>query len=147
VPGIASEANVTISPLAGKRVLVVEDEALVAILLEECLSDFGCIPVGPCNSLAKALEAVETETFDLAVLDINLNGEKVYPVAYALAERHIPFLFVSGYGNTGIPPDRNDWKVCTKPFKTDNLAAMLLAVMLAGIPRAVADRGSCRRKC
>jgi DNA-binding NtrC family response regulator len=128
--------------LAGKRVLIVEDEALVALLLEEVLSEFGCIPVGPCNSLTKALEAIGTETFDLAVLDINLNGEKVYPVAYALAERHIPFLFVSGYGATGeaaIPLCRSDWKVCAKPFKINNLAEMLLAVMLAGTPRAIAD--------
>jgi CheY-like chemotaxis protein len=128
------EANMGASSetLAGKRVLIVEDEALVALLLEISLSDFGCIPVGPCNSLAKALQAVETGTFDLAVLDVNLNGEKVYPVAYALAERHIPFLFVSGYGQNALPPGRSDWKVCVKPFKTNDLAAMLLAVMLAG---------------
>ena len=60
----------------------------------------------------------------------NLNGEKVYPVAYALAERHIPFLFVSGYGENALPPGRSDWKVCVKPFKINDLAAVLSAVML-----------------
>jgi two-component SAPR family response regulator len=125
------EANMSATPqtLAGKRVLIVEDEALVAFMLECFLAEVGCIPVGPCNSVAKALEAVWTEAFDLAVLDVNLNGEMVYPVAYALAERHIPFLFVSGYGKSAIPPGRNDWKVCVKPFTIDDLAAMLVAVI------------------
>jgi CheY-like chemotaxis protein len=120
---VASEA------LAGKRVLIVEDEALVALLIEDVLADFACVPVGPCNTLATALAAVETETFDVALLDINLFGEKVYPVAYALAERHIPFLFVSGYGEAGVPPDRRDWKVCAKPFKINDLVSMLSAVI------------------
>jgi DNA-binding response OmpR family regulator len=124
--------SVPLQTLVGKRVLIVEDEALVAFLLEASLEEFGCIPVGPCFSVAKALEAVGTETFDLAVLDVNLNGEKVYPVAYALAERHIPFLFVSGYGIDAIPPGRSGWKVCVKPFKIPELAAMLLTVMLEG---------------
>ena len=116
--------------LAGKRVLIVEDEALVAFMLEDALAEFGCIPVGPCSSVATALKLIGAETFDLALLDINLNGEKVYPVAYALAERHIPFLFVSGYGNDGLPPGRSKWKVCMKPFTFNDLAEMLLAEML-----------------
>ena len=119
--------------LAGKRVLIVEDETLVALLLEDTLADFGCIPVGPpCNTVAKALEVVGAETlpFDLALLDVNLKGEKVYPVAYALAERHIPFLFVSGYGEKALPPGLSDWKVCVKPFTVSELAAMMEAVVL-----------------
>jgi DNA-binding response OmpR family regulator len=122
--------------LAGKRVLIVEDEALVALLIEEALSEFGCVAVGPCSTLAEALGAAATETFDLALLDINLFGEKVYPVAYALAERQIPFLLMSGYGAAGIPPDRrDDWKLCAKPFKVNELAAMLSALMVDASPR------------
>jgi DNA-binding response OmpR family regulator len=115
--------------LAGKRVLIVEDEYPVALMIEDFLIEFGCTPVGPCGTVARALDAVMAETFDLALLDVNLDGEMVYPVANALAERHIPFLFVSGYEEDVIPPGRSDWKVCTKPFRGDDLAAMLSAVL------------------
>jgi DNA-binding response OmpR family regulator len=88
--------------LIGKRVLIVEDETLVALLVEDFPIEFGCIPPGPCGSVAQALGAVSNKTFDLAVLDVNLDGEKVYPVADALDKLHIPFLFVSGYGDEAI---------------------------------------------
>ncbi|MEA2773389.1 MAG: hypothetical protein QOD93_6351, partial [Acetobacteraceae bacterium] len=75
--------------------------------------------------------AARTETFDLAVLDVNLGGEKVYPVAEVLAERHIPFLFLSGYGDEAIPPGHSDWRVCAKPFKGNDLAIMMSAALEA----------------
>lgn len=114
---------------AGKRVLIVEDESLVAFLIEEYLADAGCDTVGPFGSVAKALEAVRSETFDLAVLDVNLNGERSYPIADALEERGIPFLFLSGYGDTGIPSGRCDWKVCAQPFRGNDLTGMLAAIL------------------
>jgi CheY-like chemotaxis protein len=117
--------------LVGKRVLIVEDELLVALLIEDLLVDLGCSIVGPCSSVAKALEAARIEAFDLAVLDVNLRGEKVYPVAEVLAERHIPFLFLSGYGDEAIPSGRSAWKVCAKPFKGDDLAEMLSALLVS----------------
>jgi DNA-binding response OmpR family regulator len=117
--------------LIGKRVLIVEDELLVALLIEDFLAELGCSVLGPCGSVAKALDAARTETFDLAVLDVNLGGEKVYPVAEVLAERHIPFLFLSGYGDEAIPPGRSDWRVCAKPFKGNDLAIMMSAALEA----------------
>lgn len=119
--------------LASKRVLVVEDEALVAMLIEELLEDCGCSVVGPCSSVATALKAATTEAVDLAVLDVNLRGEKVYPVAEALSERHIPFLFLSGYGEEAVPVGRSEWKVCPKPFRSNELIAMLQAALAAAV--------------
>jgi CheY-like chemotaxis protein len=119
--------------LVGKRVLIVEDELLVALLIEDFLEEFGCSSVGPCGSLQKALDAVREEVFDLALLDVNLDGEKVYPVAELLTQRHIPFLFLSGYGDEAIPPGRTDWKVCAKPFKGNELAEMLSAVFVSAV--------------
>lgn len=116
--------------LAGKRVLIVEDEMLVALLIEDLLADLGCITVGPFRSVAHALEAARTEDLDLAVLDVNLDGERVYPVAEMLADRHIPFLFLSGYGEEAIPPGHSEWKVCAKPFKSEVLVHMLSAVLV-----------------
>lgn len=115
--------------LAGKRVLIVEDELLVALLIEDILIEFGCNTFGPCGTLEKALAAASSETLDLAVLDINLAGERAYPVAEALERRNIPFLFVSGYGDEAIPEGHETWKVCAKPFKTKDLTRMLEAAL------------------
>lgn len=120
---------VTPPELAGKKVLIVEDELLVALLLEDFLLDMGCSTVGPCGSIESALEAARDWTFDLAVLDVNLDGEQVYPVAEILAQRHIPFLFLSGYGDEAIPLGRIGWRVCAKPFKGQDLARMLSATL------------------
>ncbi len=117
------------SSFAGKRVLVVEDEALVAMLIEDFLVEFGCDMVGPFGTVASALEAARAEAFDFALLDVNLQGDKVYPVAELLTERHIPFVFLSGYGDGAIPPGRPAWKVCAKPFRVNDLAALLSATM------------------
>jgi CheY-like chemotaxis protein len=117
--------------LAGKRVLIVEDESMVAMLIEGLLEECECSIVGPCGTFEKALEAARTETFDLAVLDVNLRGTMVYPVAELLSERHIPFLFVSGYGDDAIPPGHDAWRVCAKPFKGNDLVKMMSAALLA----------------
>lgn len=90
-------------PFEGLRVLVVEDEYLVALLLEEDLRSAGCVIVGPCTTLAAATTAGLREPLDLAILDVNLNGEMVYPLADQLAARGIPVVFLSGYGAGHFP--------------------------------------------
>lgn len=114
------------SALCGLRVLLVEDELLVAVMVEDLLLDEGCIVVGPFARLREAIEAAGNEALDLAVLDVNVAGEKSYPVAEMLALRRIPFLFVSGYGQAAIPADRPGWCACPKPFRSGELVEMLL---------------------
>jgi DNA-binding response OmpR family regulator len=126
--------------LAGKRVLIVEDELIMALVIEDFLQECGCILVGPCGNVAQALDAVRAGTLDLAVLDVNLDGEMVYPVAHALAERRIPFLFMSGYGEDAITSGQDNWRVCAKPFAGDELVAKLAAVL----ENASAPQGSPR---
>jgi DNA-binding NtrC family response regulator len=111
--------------LAGRRILLVEDEVMVAMLLETILEDEKCTTVGPFGDVSSALAAARRETVDAAVLDINLAGEMVFPVAEALAERGVPFLLLSGYGATALPQDRRHWPVCDKPFKSDELVSVL----------------------
>ena len=111
--------------LAGKRVLVVEDEMLVALLVEDILAEAGCIVIGPFARVRDALAAVKTEVVDLALLDVNVAGEKVFPVAHALEKRGVPFLFVTGYGQDALPRDRPDWEACSKPFFPEQLAKRL----------------------
>jgi len=115
--------------LEGLRVLVVEDELLISLLIEDILADRHCAVIGPFDRLAGALQAAKAEAFDLAVLDVNVAGEKVYPVAEILAARCIPFLFLSGYGQAAVPKNRPEWRVCKKPFRLEDLVTMLEAQM------------------
>lgn len=112
--------------LNGLRILVVEDEAAISMLLEDMLMDFGCEVVGPAARLASALEMVERETFDMAILDVNLAGDPVYPVAEALARREVPFVFSTGYGGGGIKDPYRDRPVVQKPFGQQELKRTLL---------------------
>lgn len=98
------------------RVLIAEDEFLAAILLEEELRLAGWETVGPFYTLAQARSAVEIEQFDLALLDINLNGEMVYPLARELRARGIPFIFLSGYTTRDLPKEFQDHPRLSKPF-------------------------------
>ncbi len=117
--------------LAGCRVMVVEDEFLVAMLLENILQDEGVIIVGPFGRVLPAIEAAERAELDLAVLDVNVAGEKIHPVAEALSRRGVPFLLLSGYG-AAAAPDHPDWPVCSKPFDRKALLKRL-SLLLAPI--------------
>jgi CheY-like chemotaxis protein len=88
----------------GRRILVVEDNFLVATLLAEILESVGWQVVGPVAHLAAALDAAASEGFDAAVLDVNLGGQTVYPVAEVLDARRVPFVFVTACGREALPP-------------------------------------------
>ena len=105
--------------LRGVKVLVVEDEYLVATLMEDMLASAGCIVAGPIPRLALALDAASKEACDVAVLDVNLAGERVYPVADILAQRNVPFVFVTGYGV--LPGEYANRPRLCKPFKMADL--------------------------
>jgi DNA-binding response OmpR family regulator len=107
------------------RVLVVEDEYLVAVLIKEILESAGCVVMGPIPRLSEALDAVKHETYDAAVLDVNLAGERIDPVAKALSCRDVPFIFVTGYGTGGLPREFNERPRLCKPFKITDLLAQL----------------------
>jgi CheY-like chemotaxis protein len=112
--------------LTGLRVLVVEDEMLVSLLIEDILADHECIVVGPFARVSDGLAAARTLPLDAAILDVNVGGAKVYPVADLLAARGIPFVFLSGYGQNAVPQDRPEWRVCGKPFRERDLIRMLV---------------------
>lgn len=120
--------------LQGRRILVVEDEALVAMLLEDALIDAGCSVLGPCASVDKALALLRQERPDAAVIDLNLGGETSGPVADALAENGVPFLVATGYGAEGLPPGHESVPVLTKPYDPAELIDRL--AQLCGEPPA-----------
>lgn len=107
------------------RVLVVEDEAMVSMLIEDMLDDLGYEVAAVAARLEAAREAAETASFDLAIVDLNLAGRATYPVADRLAARRIPFAFVTGYGATGLQPEYSDVPVLQKPFRTEDLGRIV----------------------
>ena len=103
--------------LQGRRVLVIEDESLVAMLLETILDDMGCAVVGPESNIDDGLISATTEpSLDAALLDVNVAGREVFPVAEALKARGVPFVFSTGYGEAGLPEHWRGNPTIQKPF-------------------------------
>jgi DNA-binding response OmpR family regulator len=111
------------------RVLVVEDEMMVSMLLEDMLAELGCTPVGPVTSIEPALKLIENAGFDVAILDVNLNGDETYPIADALAAREIPFLFASGYRAVRLRDEYRGIPSLQKPFDQQELERTLAAAL------------------
>jgi len=110
---------------AGLRVLVVEDEMMVSMLIEDMLTDLGCAIVGPASRLDEAMELARATEFDCAVLDVNLGGQPIFPVADLLRERGRPFAFATGYGDAGLRDQDRGAPVLQKPFREGDLARVL----------------------
>ena len=107
------------------RVLVVEDEAMISMLLEDMLLDLGAEAVGPAGRLDQALLLAIQADFDVGLLDINVDGRVVYPVADVLRHRNIPFIFATGYDPRDLPQRFAGCPTLTKPFSYEALAGML----------------------
>ena len=112
--------------LEGRRVLLVEDEAMIAMLLEDMLADLGCLVVGPAYAINEAMEfAASAEAIDVAILDVNLAGKPVFEVADALRARKVPLIFSTGYGEHGLRSEDKGSPVLGKPFRAEELASAL----------------------
>ena len=113
------------------RVLVVEDELMIAMLFESILdASSECTVIGPFARVKLALEAARNEPLDAALLDIHLAGEPVFPLADLLAERGVPFAFITGYNKDVLPPLYRDRPLLQKPFRPQAVLATL-AMMIA----------------
>lgn len=111
--------------LSGRRVLVVEDEMLILLMMEDILADFGCEDVSSASSVPKAMELIDGQTLDLALLDMNLDGVETYVLADALAAKGVPFAFATGYGNRDKRADYEDRPMLKKPFDIEEMAKVL----------------------
>jgi CheY-like chemotaxis protein len=131
-------------PFSNRRVLLVEDEMLVIWLLEDMLADLGCAVVGPASCVNQALAMIDAEAIDVAVLDINLNGQMSYPVADALVARGVPFVFSTGYDKDTLPNSYQCFPVLQKPFHraelVDTLAKLLMPTSrIESAPAAITE--------
>ena len=119
------------SLLSDRRVLVVEDELMVLLTIEDMLAELGCTSMLAAASVEHALKLVKYEDFDVALLDVNLNGTRSYPVADALAEHAVPFLFATGCANPETSNKYADAPLLNKPFRTGALGELLTRMLAA----------------
>jgi CheY-like chemotaxis protein len=117
---------------AGRRILLVEDEGMIAMLVKDMLEDLGHELVKVANRLEDAVAAARTEIMDLAILDLNLGGVLTYPAADALAERGIPFIFATGYGSGGLKEAYSGRPTLKKPFDTEALGQAIQQALMHG---------------
>lgn len=111
--------------LSNRKVLVVEDEMIIAMLIEDMLDEFGCKLVGPATNVPRALELIAKESIDVAVLDLNLDGKDTYAIADALQRKNVPFIFATGYGSAGLRQEYGNRPVLQKPFPASDLETAL----------------------
>jgi CheY-like chemotaxis protein len=123
------------NPLSGRRVLVVEDEIIVSWLLQDMLEDLGCEVVGPAARVDQALAMIETEDLDAVLLDLNLDGERSYPVADALVARGVPFVFATGHAKNRLLEGYQIFPVLQKPFHRLEVVDVLAKLLAQKEPK------------
>ena len=122
--------------MTGLRVLVVEDEALLSMLVEDALDDLGCTVLGPFMRLQPALEAAAAEPgIDAAILDVNVAGERSFPLADLLLQRGVPVVFTTGYDEGGLDERWRVLPILHKPFSDDELKRMIVQIASARLGR------------
>jgi DNA-binding response OmpR family regulator len=126
--------------LAGSRILVVEDDRLLSAMLEDALTILGCSAIR-ASDIAQAAQLLSTTALDGAILDVNVAGEKVYPIAQELSRRGIPFFFVTGYVNAGVPSEYRDRPMLKKPFRVRDLERQLETILATAAPAHVPQDG------
>jgi CheY-like chemotaxis protein len=119
--------------LSGRRVLVVEDEMLLVMMIEDMLADLGSKSVTSAATVEKALALISAQVFDVALLDVNLNGNDSHPVAEVLSARGVPFVYSTGNANRSLRDGYSDRPVLKKPFTCEELATILARLKLAPI--------------
>ena len=117
------------SATTARRILVVEDEYLIRMLLEDMLADLGYEIAAAVGTIAEAAEFAAKGEFDIAILDVNLDGQEIYPVADILAKRGLPFVFVTGYGEGSLPEPYRGRPTLQKPFQSGQLQTALAALL------------------
>ena len=118
-----------------RRILIVEDEAIVALFIEDLLEELGHKVAGTVSRLKEAMERGKQGDFDLAILDVHLHGEDVFPFADLLVEQKTPFIFATGYGEHGIPERLRGAPTLQKPFRPDELADMIAKLTAGTSPK------------
>ncbi len=118
------------APAASRgSVLLVEDETMIRMLVSDMLLDLGYLVAAEAGDIDQAIKLAQSAKFDLAILDVNVNGKIISPVAEAVALRNLPFVFATGYGADGLPEKYRDHPALQKPFKIETLQQAIEAAL------------------
>jgi CheY-like chemotaxis protein len=115
--------------IAGRSIFVVEDESMIAMLIEDLLADLGCEVAGVASRLDDAMAKASALSFDAAIIDVNLDGDQTYPLAELLREKGCPFIFATGYGKATLPKALSGVPVMSKPFDRRDLEKALTSAL------------------
>ena len=110
---------------SGGSVFLVEDEVMIRMMVADMLEELGYRVVGEAGDIGEAMRLAQSAEFDLAILDVNVNGKVISPVAELIAARNLPFIFATGYGSSGLPAEYRDRPALQKPFQIETLARVI----------------------
>ena len=119
----------TATPLPRGSVFLVEDEVMIRMMVADMLEELGYRVAAEAGEIDEAILLAQSAEFDLAILDVNVNGKVVSPVAELLQARNLPFIFATGYGSSGLPPEYRDRPALQKPFQVEALAEMIETIL------------------
>lgn len=117
---------------AGCSVFLVEDEVMIRMMVADMLEELGHSVAAEAGEIGEAVKLVQSTEFDLAILDVNVNGKVITPVAELISARNLPFIFATGYGSSGLPQEYRDRPALQKPFQLETLAQVISATMKTG---------------
>jgi CheY-like chemotaxis protein len=123
--GQGTDLHMTPAKPPGGSVFLVEDEAMIRMMVADMLEELGYSIAAETGEIEQALKLARTTNFDIAILDVNVNGKLISPVAEVIEARNRPFIFATGYGTQGLPPEYRDRPALQKPFQMENLAIMI----------------------
>jgi CheY-like chemotaxis protein len=110
---------------SGRSVFLVEDEVMIRMMVADMLEELGYSIAAEAGDINEAIKLAQSVEFDLAILDVNVNGKVISPVADLIAARNRPFIFATGYGSSGLPPEYRDRPAVQKPFQIETLARII----------------------
>lgn len=110
-------------------ILLVEDEIMIRMMVADMLQELGYVIAGEAGDIDEAVRLVQATDFDIAILDVNVNGKVITPVAELISARNRPFIFATGYGSSGLPPEYRDRPALQKPFQLETLAQVISSTM------------------
>jgi CheY-like chemotaxis protein len=123
------ESIMTTTRPAGCSVFLVEDEVMIRMMVADMLEELGHSVAAEAGDINQAVKLAQSTDFDLAILDVNVNGKVITPVAELINARHRPFIFATGYGSSGLPEEYRDRPALQKPFQLETLAQVIASTL------------------
>jgi CheY-like chemotaxis protein len=127
--GTGKDSIMTAIRPAGCSVFLVEDEVMIRMMVADMLEELGHSVAAEAGEIGEAVKLAQSTEFDLAILDVNVNGKVITPVAELINARNRPFIFATGYGSSGLPPEYRDRPALQKPFQLETLAQVIASAM------------------